>query len=422
MSNNSPNHPLGGLTKAGAGGIIKPSISLLGNGLARAGIGGIIQILWDWMVTMNSMPKRSLLIGMVIFLWGCSATQNPGETGLEASFSYSPAAPTAGETVVFTDTSTGNPTSWQWAFGDGGTSTSQNPSHVYTATGAKTATLTVGDGSDTNTVSQPVTVVSDSAVLIDHNADTLASIPSEWITRAKQTLHIAYGHTSHGCQIPDGMTGLVQWKGTTYAWIFGGASGALDLRDYNNDFGGLGIANDLGNPNRTAWATATRTYLAQNPAVNVIIWAWCWQVNATVEEIELYLDLMSQLEIDFPSVRFVYMTGHVNGTALDDNYCERNQQIRDFCINNNKILYDFADIESYDPDGNYYGDKMVNDYCEYDSDGNGTLDRNWAIDWQNSHPGEWYDCPAAHTQPLNANMKAYAAWWLWARLAGWDGR
>jgi hypothetical protein len=33
---------------------------------------------------------------------------------------------------------------------------------------------------------------------------------------------------------------------------------------------------------------------------------------------------------------------------------------------------------------------------------------------------DWYDCSSAHSEPLNANMKAYAAWWLWARLAGWD--
>jgi hypothetical protein len=259
-------------------------------------------------------------------------------------------------------------------------------------------------------------------VLVNHRSIDLSAIPSEWITRAKDTLHIAYGHTSHGSQITDGMTGLIQWKGSLYSWNFGGSGGALDLRDYYGDFGGLGIANDLGNPDRTAWETATRIYLNQNPDINVVMWAWCWQVNATEEQIQLYLDLMSQLELDYPDVKFVYQTGHVNGTPLTSSYCQRNQQIRDYCLLNRKILYDFADIESYDPDGVYYGDKLVNDDCSYDSDGDGILDRNWAIDWQNAHPGDWYDCPAAHTQPLNANMKAYAAWWLWARLAGWNGR
>jgi hypothetical protein len=100
----------------------------------------------------------------------------------------------------------------------------------------------------------------------------------------------------------------------------------------------------------------------------------------------------------------------------------RNQQIRDYCTANGKVLYDFYDIELYDPDGNYYGDKSVNDNCDYDSDGNGSLDANWAIDWQNSHIEnvDWYNCPSAHSQPLNANRKAYAAWWLWARIAGWE--
>jgi hypothetical protein len=30
-----------------------------------------------------------------------------------------------------------------------------------------------------------------------------------------------------------------------------------------------------------------------------------------------------------------------------------------------KILYDFEDIESYDPDGEYYGDLDVTDSCDY---------------------------------------------------------
>ena len=75
----------------------------------------------------------------------------------------------------------------------------------------------------------------------------------------------------------------------------------------------------------------------------------------------------------------------------------------------------------YNPDGIYFGDKKPTDNCAYDTDGDGSRDGNWAIEWQETHPGKWYTCRSAHSQPLNANLKAYAAWWLWARLAGWSG-
>jgi len=66
---------------------------------------------------------------------------------------------------------------------------------------------------------------------------------------------------------------------------------------------------------------------------------------------------------------------------------------------------------------------MANDNCDYDSNGDGRRDKNWATDWQDSHTEDvdWYECSSAHSQALNANRKAYAAWYLWARLAGWDG-
>ncbi|RKY92865.1 MAG: hypothetical protein DRQ13_10045 [Ignavibacteriae bacterium] len=109
------------------------------------------------------------------------------------------------------------------------------------------------------------------------------------------------------------------------------------------------------------------------------------------------------------------MTGHADGSGLSGNLHLRNQQIRNYCITNNKVLYDFYDIECYDPDDNYFGDLNVNDDCSYTGG-------NWAIEWQSAHIEgvDWYNCGAAHTQPLNANLKAYAAWWLWASLAGWD--
>ncbi|MBD3271202.1 MAG: T9SS type A sorting domain-containing protein [Elusimicrobia bacterium] len=257
----------------------------------------------------------------------------------------------------------------------------------------------------------------DSPMIIDHHCRTIEKIPQEWVERAKTDLHIAYGHTSHGSQLITGMSGLIDYKGPLYSFNKGGAGGALDLTD--RPFSG---ASDLGNPNRTAWAAATRDYLDSHGECNVIIWSWCGQVsNASENDIDIYVNLMEALETDYPSVQFVYMTGHLNGTGLEGNLHIRNEQIRNFCRTNNKILFDFADIETYDPGGVYFGDKFPNDNCDYDSDGNGTRDRNWAVDWQDAHPGEWYQCSSAHSQPLNANLKAYAAWWLWASLAGWDG-
>ena len=262
-------------------------------------------------------------------------------------------------------------------------------------------------------------------VIIDHRHTDISLIPQTAIKQAKSSLHIAYGHTSHGHQLTTGMTGLVGFMNgrgyptNLYEYNNGGSGGALDFRDHA--FSG---ANDLGYPDRSAWATATRTYLDAHPEVNVVIWSWCGEVSSANEaDIELYLSLMEGLEQDYPNVKFVYMTGHLDGSGETGNLNLRNQQIRDYCWANDKILYDFADIESYDPDGQTnYMPLLANDACDYDSDNDGLRDRNWATEWQNSHTlnVDWYDCASAHSQALNANQKAYAAWWLWAALVGWD--
>lgn len=266
-----------------------------------------------------------------------------------------------------------------------------------------------------NTACEKEDPVPGNGMIIDHRSTDLASVPDEWIQKAKETLHIAYGHTSHGSQVTSGMTGLANFKGDKYAWNNGGTGGALDLHDY-------AMSGDLGNPDFTNWEQETRSYLRDNPGVNVIIWSWCGQVSGASEKnINTYLDLMSGLEADYPDVTFVYMTGHLDGTGVTGNLHIRNEQIRNHCITQERFLYDFAAIESHDPDGNYYLDKNADDGCYYDSDGNGSRDANWAIEWQNSHEEgvDWYSCSAAHSQPLNANLKAYAAWHLWARIAGW---
>ncbi len=266
----------------------------------------------------------------------------------------------------------------------------------------------------------PVSVFSQ-AIIADHNCTNIKSIPENAILDAKSKLHIAYGHTSHGSQLITGMNNLDEFMGGNglYVWNDGPKEGFLDIDD--NFVGG-----DLGHNGDTAWASRTRDYLnnSAHSDVNVVIWSWCGGVSDNTEEgIQIYLDKMNELEQDFPNVKFVYMTGHLDGSGEDGNLHLRNEQIRAYCRNNNKILFDFADIESYDPDGNYFLDKMANDNCDYDTDGNGSRDGNWAEEWQNSHTEgvDWYDCYAAHSKPLNGNLKAYAAWWLWAKLVGWEG-
>jgi hypothetical protein len=260
-------------------------------------------------------------------------------------------------------------------------------------------------------------------IVIDHSCTSFIDIPNIWIDAALEKLDIVYTHTSHGSQLTTGMSRLDDFKNDNRLDYKNGGSGSLDLHD--NGCSNYG-ANDLGNPNRTAWEKATRDYLAANPQTNVVVWSWCGQVSsASEQDIDTYLNLMNMLEVDFPNVRFVYMTGHVIEGARGNNF-DRNEQIRSHCRDNNKILYDFADIECYNPDGVYFGDKWCTDGCLYDSNGDGNPwndDANWAIEWQNAHVEgiDWYSCSSAHSHPLNANQKAWAAWWLWARLAGWDG-
>ncbi|MBN1414618.1 MAG: Ig-like domain-containing protein [Bacteroidales bacterium] len=260
---------------------------------------------------------------------------------------------------------------------------------------------------------------SQAPIIIDHTCTKLHNIPLTFINSARDTLHIAYGHTSHGDQLVSGMTGILSKYGTAYAFNEGGTEGALDLRDKF-------VLGDLGDPDSVTWANRTRDYLndSSNENINVVIWSWCNQVkNSTQADIEFYLNLMSQLETEYPKVRFVYMTGPLNGTGPFENLNIRNEQIRTFCRNQNKILYDFADIESYDPDGQVnYMELLAKDDCYYDSDNNGSHDANWAIQWCNANPDScYYTGECAHSQALNCQQKGIAAWWLWARLAGWNG-
>lgn len=107
------------------------------------------------------------LLSILLVLSSCSEDDSPNTpiSSPEASFTYNTVVATAGEDIIFTDTSvpgTGTISSWNWTFTGAtpSTSTEQNPTIVFNSKGEFSASLVVtADDGGTATTSQEILAI-----------------------------------------------------------------------------------------------------------------------------------------------------------------------------------------------------------------------------------------------------------------------
>jgi len=244
----------------------------------------------------------------------------------------------------------------------------------------------------------------DAPIVINHTCTSLESIPFDAIATAQDSCKWHYARLSHGRQLMVGFD-LIEAADPFYAAIWPSDGGSLPdepdmLCIYTDpvtaDGYWLGGGIDI-----------TRSILAGTPALNISAMSWCTELNtASQSYVQDYLTAMQTLESEFPNVTFVYFTGTAEyDGAYGYNRALRNEEIRSFCVANNKVLYDFEDLDSwwYNPVAEAW------EKATYEYEGHIV---------PVEHP-ELAGDDAEHTSYESCEQKGRAAWWMMAVLSGW---
>jgi hypothetical protein len=188
-------------------------------------------------------------------------------------------------------------------------------------------------------------------IVINHtNFDWYNGQPQEIIDKVA-AMKIYFAHASVGANIMEGFATLHSSDSSEYPLAQESAGESPPAQMTN----GMIYEHDRGNP---GWSTKVKDFETSvrngwhYPNVDISINKFCWIDQDA--KLATYLDSMSALEADFPDTKFVYFTMPYS-TGTNANAVLRakfNSELRTWIeTEDNKLLFDLADIESHDPGG-----------------------------------------------------------------------
>ncbi len=257
--------------------------------------------------------------------------------------------------------------------------------------------------------------------VFDHRHAYIGDIPIEIIDSIKQNKRFQWCGQSHSHQIPSGMKLLEQDYPYLDVTIGDGTSGystggflpepngtfcMMDgIQLYFSGICGkccLHIVPHAYWDGQDAWQSVYKTFVTCFPEINISGFAWCGELSDyPAEYFQSYFDTLATYEEIYPNIQFIYTTGHSQYSGENGyNRHQRNEQIRQYCIDNNKLLFDFGDLDCWsNGEFSYYlfdGDTIPVQHSDYD--------------------GDTYH----HTNALSCKNKAKAMWYMMAVLEGWN--
>ena len=250
-------------------------------------------------------------------------------------------------------------------------------------------------------------------LIIDHICTDLPQIPDRWIDSVQVNFCMHYVHTSHGEQLTVGLQ-RIENDNQKYSVAIGNQTLPIESQAFCIFDNPEGDPKDYWYSNE--WENGmdkTRQILQTHPTINLSMFMWCIDLYYEGEAyVQAYLDSMAKLEREFPDVNFIYATCHAQYDWAPQynidgyNRCLRNEQIRSYCRQNNKILYDFEDLDSwwFNPSTQQW-------------EQNTAVVQGHVIPMQHSrYEGD----QAGHTTYESCEQKGKAVWWMLARIAGWE--